>query len=91
MSLLPCPRRIEQARFERLATEIGNWRHSEEIRDYVAALRNRLPGMEPADGTRVRDWCAWAEQHAERSDPVGAPELIAGIDDDRDRLWHPPR
>lgn len=83
--------RIEQARGERLIAEAAAWRRAAELRAYVAAMRARLDGLEPHESDRLRAWIAWAEDYVERTDPITYPELIRGLDDDRDRYWYPQR
>lgn len=84
-------RRIEDARLSRLRRGIDHWRLAQETREYVAALRDRLPELEPAERERIAAWCDWAEAWARDADPVANPRRIHGLDDERDRFYLPPR
>jgi hypothetical protein len=79
-------RRIEVARVERLKNGIASWRLSQETREYVTALRARLPGLDEADRSRISAWCDWAEEWSERSDPVREVGAIRGLDDEHDQF-----
>ncbi len=83
--------RIEKARLSRLRTEIDVWRLAAEARDYVAALRVRLPELAEADRQRIAAWCDWADAWSARADPIVATDKIRGLDDERDRFFTPPR
>jgi hypothetical protein len=83
--------RIEKTREERLAGEIDAWRLANDVRAYVGALRSRLDKLDEADRTRIAEWCSWAEAWAERSDPTLNASHVRGLDDERDRLYPPPR
>jgi hypothetical protein len=78
--------RIESARLERLKTGIGNWRLAQETREYVAALRQRLPDLADDDAERIRAWCDWAAEWAEKIDPVANVDRIRGFDDEHDQF-----
>jgi hypothetical protein len=78
--------RIESARVERLQNGIASWRLAQETREYVAALRQRLPDLLPEDAARISEWCDWAAGWAERTDPVVNVARIRGLDDERDQL-----
>lgn len=81
---------IHEARVTRLTAEISDWRRAHDIREYVAALRKRLPELEPDDRERVAQWCTWAEQLSQRSDPTLDPSRIVGFDDEHDGEEIPP-
>jgi hypothetical protein len=83
--------RIENARLARLRGGIEQWRLAQETREYVAALRDRLPDLEPAERERITAWCAWAEQWAQTADPVANTYRVHGLDDERDRYYVSPR
>lgn len=72
---------IDQSRGQRLAGEAASWHAAEQIRRYVAALRARLSSLEPEERQRLQAWCDWAEQQAQRSDPVVTTNLIVGLND----------
>jgi hypothetical protein len=78
--------RVESARVERLKNGIASWRLAQETREYVAALRERLPDLSPEDVARISEWCDWAADWAERIDPVANVTRIRGLDDERDQL-----
>lgn len=78
--------RIEAARVERLKTGIASWQLARETREYVSALRQRLPDMPEEDRERVAAWCDWAEQWADQTDPVVNTRRIHGLDSDEDQL-----
>ena len=78
--------RIETARVDRLKNGIASWRLAQDTREYVAALRQRLPDLAPEDASRVSEWCDWAAEWAERVDPVSNVACIRGLDDERDQL-----
>jgi hypothetical protein len=80
--------RIESARVERLKTGIGNWRLAQETREYVAALRQRLPELADEDAERISAWCDWAAEWAEKVDPVANVNRIRGLDDERDAMHY---
>ncbi len=80
--------RIEAARVERLKTGIASWRLAQETREYVAALRQRLPGLSDEDRERIVAWCDWAEAWADRTDPVANFSRIRGFDDEQDQLHY---
>jgi hypothetical protein len=56
--------------------------------DYGAALRQRLNDLSVEDRERIAAWCDWAEQWAERTDPVANVSRIRGLDDERDQLLY---
>jgi len=76
--------RIEEARAKRLASEIASWRHADEIREYVIALRKRITELPHEQQDELERWCEWAETWAERFDPIVNTARIAGLDDVRD-------
>lgn len=82
-------RRIEQARAERLAREAEAWQRASQVREYLAALRERLAELEGEEHRRVEAWCEWGEAYIERTDPVIHPELVDGLKVEQDRWWRP--
>lgn len=70
---------------ERLKSGIASWRLAQETREYVAALRQRLPDLAPEEALRISEWCDWAAGWAERVDPVADVSRIQGLDDERDQ------
>lgn len=81
--------RLTRARAERLWAEVDAWRRAGDGRAYLEAVRARIPELEPDERERLEVWCEWAEDYVERTDPVAYPELIEGLNDERDRLWWP--
>jgi hypothetical protein len=72
---------VDAARLERLRAEVGAWRRSEEIRAYVAALAERLPALDLGEQSRIAQWCTWASERADLSDPSRHTSLIVDLDD----------
>lgn len=70
---------IEQARIARLLEEVNAWQRAASVREYVAALRARLDGVDPEERQRLAAWCTWAEEWADRSDPVTSTGRISGL------------
>jgi hypothetical protein len=81
--------RIENARVERLVAEMTAWRRSDDIRSYVAELELTLEDLDGDEHTRIAEWCKWAADWADRSDPTRYTSLITGFDDDRDEFHYP--
>ncbi len=63
-------RRLEEARSKRLVAEADAWERSAQIRRYISALRERVTTLDSPERERVLEWCEWAADWAERSDPV---------------------
>jgi len=82
-------KRIEKARASRLSTEISAWRLAVAAREYVSALRARLPELSGDDRTRVEAWCEWIDEWGRRSDPALNVGLIRGLDDEHDQHHYP--
>lgn len=72
---------VERARATRLFEEIAAWRRAQEVDEYVAALRARLSDLDPAARTRLAAWCDWAENWAQRTDPVQNAGAVRGLSD----------
>jgi hypothetical protein len=77
-------RRIDDARIERLLSEVAAWRRASGVRDYAAALEDRLPDLDGAERARIQEWIAWARGWSDEIDPACRTSLIVGIDDERD-------
>lgn len=71
--------RLEQLKVEQLAGEITTWRLAADVRVYVAALRERLAELDDETRVRVGEWCQWAEDWADRRDPVKNPKHVGGV------------
>lgn len=70
---------IERVRGERLIAEARAWRQADDLRSYVAALREGAADREPDEAARIVAWCEWARDWIERTDPVLNPKLIKGL------------
>lgn len=73
--------RLEKAREERLFAEAQAWHEADLIRDYISALRNRLPDLAASERERLSTWCAWCENWIAQNDPVANTDQIAGLDE----------
>lgn len=62
----------EQARTAELERNAAAWAKSQQIREFVAAVRERISeGEDPADNSEGAErWLTWALEHAERLDPL---------------------
>ena len=69
--------------------EAAAWERSAQIRRYVLALRERAQELDSPERERVLEWCEWASDWSDRSDPVRFTELVVGFDD-RDEFHRPP-
>jgi hypothetical protein len=76
--------RIDKARVERLLEEVAAWRRSADIRRYVQVVEQKLPLLDSDEADRVAEWCRWAKDWADRSDPSVHTSLIAGVRNDED-------
>jgi hypothetical protein len=83
--------RIRNARVERLLREVDAWHRSDDIRAYVARLEQKLPALDADEHTRIAEWCSWAKDWADRSDPSRHTSLITGFDDENDQSHYPRR
>ena len=65
-------RQEEVARRQRLEQEATNWAKAQQLRAYLAALKDRLHAKhgEIQSGSPADQWLAWAYQHADRLDPL---------------------
>ena len=60
---------LEQARVERLKSEVDRWRLAKDAREYAAALREqttRFPGTAPD----VQEWCDWIDTWTRNANPL---------------------
>jgi hypothetical protein len=83
--------RIENARVDRLLAEIEAWRRSANIRAYITTLEQKLPDLDADENTRIAEWCDWANDWADRSDPTVHTSLIEGFNDEHDQSHYPQR
>jgi hypothetical protein len=73
--------RAERARVEKLLADAEAWRRADVIRGYVGAVERLALDrqMNPAEGTELGAWLAWAREQAEKLDPVpGMVDRLAG-------------
>lgn len=79
----------EEKRVAGLTGEVDTWRRSQEIRAYVRAVREAsiTRNGQIAAGSEEGKWLAWAEQQADRLDPlVKSPHSIL----DEKEKWEKP-
>lgn len=72
---------VENARVERLLAEVEAWHGCADIRAYVAELERTLTGLDADEHTRIAEWCSWAKDWADRSDPSRSTSLIVGLEE----------
>lgn len=72
---------IENARVERLLTEVEAWEMSATIRAYVAGVERKLADLKGEEHSRIAEWCRWAKEWADQSDPSRNTSLIAGLEE----------
>lgn len=65
-------RQEELARRQALEQEATNWAKAQQLRAYLAALKDMLITKhgEIQPGSQADTWLAWAYQHADRLDPL---------------------
>ena len=65
-------RQEELARRQRLEQEATNWAKAQQLRAYLAAVKDRLHAKhgEIELGSHADQWLIWAHQHADRLDPL---------------------
>ncbi len=65
-------RQEELARRQRLEQEAANWAKAQQLRAYLAVVKDRLHAKhgEIQSGSPADQWLAWAYQHADRLDPL---------------------
>ena len=81
--------REEEKRVTALLAEVDKWRRSQEVTAYLKAVREALIAKngQIAEGSDVQKWLAWAEQQADRLDPlVKSPPSIL----DEKEKWEKP-
>ncbi len=67
---------LEKARVERLLDEARSLQNAQTIREYVAAVRDRV--ADPSDTAR---WCEWALAQADRIDPISSGRYLVSVTD----------
>lgn len=62
----------ELARRRRLEEEAASWAKAQQLRAYLAALKDKLITKhgEIQSGSQAEQWLTWAHQHADRLDPL---------------------
>ncbi|TKS60775.1 MAG: hypothetical protein EWM72_01080 [Nitrospira sp.] len=65
-------RQEELARRQALEQEAANWARAQQLRSYLAAVKDTLVTRHGAiqSGSQADQWLAWAHQHADRLDPL---------------------
>jgi len=65
-------RNEEQARLDKLRSDASNWHEAQRIRSYLSAVRDtaikKFGVIQP--GSESEEWLIWAEDQAERLDPL---------------------
>jgi hypothetical protein len=75
---------IENVRVERLLAEVEAWQMSATIRAYVAGVERKLADLKGEERSRIAEWCRWAKDWADQSDPSRNTSLIAGLEEDEE-------
>jgi predicted S18 family serine protease len=58
----------EKDRVQNLEIEVENWHRAAKIRAYIEAVKSKA--KENADAASLAEWISWAEQQADRLDPL---------------------
>jgi len=69
----------EQKRLDTLNDQAEVWREAEQLRAYIQAVRSAgyYPQAAILGGRDLDEWCAWAQEQANRLDPtVSSPHLV---------------
>jgi hypothetical protein len=80
-------RKIKLKRLQELENQAQQWAKCQQIRKYInyveeAASKRKLP---PDEQQRLSEWTAWANQHADRYDPMKAEiPVYLTFDDPKD-------
>jgi hypothetical protein len=72
---------IENVRVERLLAEVEAWQMSATIKAYVTEVERKLADLEGEEHSRIAEWCGWAKDWADQSDPSRNTSLIAGLEE----------
>jgi hypothetical protein len=75
--------RIENGRVTRLLSGVDAWRQSAEVRAYVAVLEESSAGLGADERKYTAEWCAWAMDWADRSDPSRHVIVTTGRDGEK--------
>lgn len=60
---------VEKRRVARLHEHATKWRESQQLRDFIAAVRTQRPATYRPKGD-LEEWISWATQQADRLDPL---------------------
>ena len=80
----------ERAKVDKLSTDAAAWTKSRQIRDYIAAIRAKAKadGQDIGAGSEDGKWLIWAEQQADRLDPLKvSPHSILDDEEKYRRPW----
>lgn len=71
-------RKEEEARIQTLIKEAEAWEKSRQIRAYIKAVKERAIEKygQIASGSKIEQWLTWAEQQADRFDPLSGIDPI---------------
>ncbi|WP_055410872.1 hypothetical protein [Frankia sp. ACN1ag] len=60
----------EAFRAKVLEQQMAAWRHAGQLREYIAAMAERIGSMDDAEAKAATEWLAWATEHVARVDPL---------------------
>ncbi|BAU49563.1 hypothetical protein SVA_3015 [Sulfurifustis variabilis] len=65
-------RRLEEARAQALEIQLAAWQKSQQVRDYVEAVRRTAIERHGAigPGSHLERWLTWTSEYADRLDPL---------------------
>jgi hypothetical protein len=78
--------RIDQVRADKLLEQVSAWRRAADVREYVAAMRERLPAVDAECRGELMRWLEWADQFASRTDPLESPSSAPALDMESDQV-----
>lgn len=84
-------RRKEEQKINELLQMVQNWDQAERIRAFMNDLRGRIQQRKGPieEGSDLDQWVAWALNHADKIDPLGARLAETPVATDRNN-WSPP-
>jgi len=63
---------VEAHRAEVLADQVSAWQYSNQLRQYIAAMRQAVDDIEESpERDEAFEWIDWAMRHLEQLDPLG--------------------
>ncbi|WP_163554361.1 hypothetical protein [Candidatus Frankia alpina] len=62
----------EARRTKVLEQQMAAWRHAGQLREYIAAMAERIGSMDGAEAKAATEWLAWATEHVARVDPLNS-------------------